>query len=266
MNKLIIVVFLSAFTACQEKSQNQKGQSSEATKQEMTINDYPSDFAKVLEAHGGIDQWKKEKTLMYEIGDPGEGQQQIIDLHRRMDKTITSDYDIGFDGEKAWSLNKEGEYKSNPLFRHNLMFYFYAMPFVLADPGLNYKKTEDKEILGKNYSGIKVTFNSGVGDSSSDEYYLYYDTETSKMAWLAYKATFGTDKKPESANFIRYDKWAEVDGVLLPTSIAWYNIEEGVVVEERSRVEFKNISLSKEAKPEGFYSIPANAIVAEDNK
>ena len=86
------------------------------------------------------------------------------------------------------------------------------------------------------------------------------------MAWLAYKATFGTDKKPESANFIRYDKWAEVDGVLLPTSIAWYNIEEGVVVEERSRVDFKNISLSKEAKPEGFYSIPANAIVAEDNK
>ncbi|WP_339923207.1 DUF6503 family protein [uncultured Cyclobacterium sp.] len=269
MNKLVILVLLFAFVACQEKSQKQKTNeegSLDVPMQEMTLKEYPVDFAKVLEAHGGIDQWRKEKTLRYEIGAPGEGEQQIIDLHRRMDKTITTDYELGFDGEKAWSLNKEGEYKGNPLFRHNLMFYFYAMPFVLADPGLNYEATEDKEILGTSYSGIKVTFNSGVGDSSSDEYYLYYDKETYQMTWLAYKATFGSEKKPEWANFISYDNWDLVDGILLPTSVAWHTVEEGVVGEERNRVNFNNISLSKEAKPEGFYSVPANAVVVQDEK
>jgi len=219
-----------------------------------------------LEAHGGIQQWKKEKTLKFTIGSPEDTQQHIVDLHHRMDKTITLGYEIGYDGKDAWVMNKEGKYEGNAAFMHDLMFYFYAMPFALADQGVNYAKTEDKEIKGKNYQGIKVTFDAGIGASSSDEYYLYYEPETYKMAWLGYKATFGSDKKSEFPNYINYDKWALVDGLLLPTSIAWYNVDQGEVKEEKNRVDFNNISVSQEAEAEGFYSKPANAMGAEDKK
>lgn len=253
MKKLFIMVFLSGLmVACQKNTENQDQ------------SQYPTDFAKVLEAHGGIDHWKKGRTLNFTIGDPVEGQKHMVDLHSRMDKITTSDYEIGFDGNKAWVLNKEGKYERNPTFMHDLMFYFYAMPFVLADEGLNYEKTADKEIRGETYHGIKITFEPGVGNSSSDEYYLYYDPETYQMAWLAYKATFGKDKKPEWPNFIRYDKWSEESGVLLPTSIAWYTAEEGQVGEERNRVDFNTISLSQESQPEGFYSKPENAVFGEE--
>lgn len=56
------------------------------------------------------------------------------------------------------------------------------MPFVLGDEGLNYEKTADKEILGKNYQGIKITFDSGIGNSSSDEY--FYTTILQPIKWL----------------------------------------------------------------------------------
>ncbi|GAB2993511.1 hypothetical protein GCM10027284_08290 [Cyclobacterium sediminis] len=253
MNKLIIIVFLSALiVACQTNTGKQ------------TQIQYPSDFTKVLEAHGGIDQWKKGRTLNFRIGDPTDGQKHTVDLHSRMDKITTSDYEIGFDGIKAWVLNKEGKYQRNPTFMHDLMFYFYAMPFVLADEGLNYEKIIDKEIKGETYQGIKISFEPGVGNSSGDEYYLYYDPETYQMAWLAYKATFGKDKKPEWPNFISYDKWSNVGGVLLPTSIAWYSTEEGQIGEERNRVDFNSINLSQEAQPEAFYSKPENAVFAEE--
>lgn len=269
MKKIVILILLSVFTGCQEKSEklNGKEERSMATsKKEMSVNQYPADFAKVLEAHGGIDQWKKEKTLKFTIGNPGDAEQHIVDLNHRMDKTITLDYEMGYDGKDAWVMNKKGKYNGNTVHMHNLMFYFFAMPFVMADQGVNYAKTEDKVIQSKSYQGIKVTFDSGVGASSGDEYYLYYDPETYRMAWLAYKATFGSDKKPEWPNYISYDKWAEVDGILLPTSIAWHTVDQGEIKEEKNRVVFNNISLSNEAEPDGFYTKPANAIVAEDKK
>lgn len=269
MKKVVILVLLCILMACQEKSKKQvveDEQSMVPQKQEMSLKQYPEDFAKLLKVHGGIDQWRKGKTLKFTIGNPGDTEKYIVDLNRRMDKIITSDYDMGYDGNETWVMNKKGKYKGNAAFMHDLMFYFYAMPFVLADPGVNYVKTEDKEIMGKSYHGIKVTFESGIGASSSDEYYLYYDPETYKMSWLAYKATFGSDEKPEQPNYISYDKWDNVGGLLLPTSIAWYAVAQGQVKEEKNRVDFNNISISEEVQPNNFYSKPANAMVVEDKK
>ncbi|WP_026839158.1 DUF6503 family protein [Gillisia sp. JM1] len=269
MKQLALFSLLCLLISCQETSKKQEFKEEKSTtssNQEMTDNRYPEDFAKVLEAHGGIEQWNNGKTLKFTIGDGSESQQHIVDLKNRMDKTVTTDYEIGYDGNNAWVLNKNGNYKGNAIFMHNLMFYFYAMPFVLADQDANYSKAEDKEINGNNYHGLKITFDSGVGASSSDEYYLYYNPETYKMAWLSYKATFGSDKKPEWPNYISYDKWSEVDGIFLPTSIAWYNVDKGEVKEEKNRVDFNTISVSNEAQPENFYSVPANATVVESKQ
>ena len=102
-------------------------------------------------------------------------EKHTIDLHSRKDKVETPPVEIGFDGKDVWLLDEAKAYKGNAELYHNLMFYFYAMPFVLADSGINYKVAEDLVYDGKNYPGIHISYNDGVGASSKDDYYLYYD-------------------------------------------------------------------------------------------
>ena len=53
------------------------------------------------------------------------------------------DLSMGFDGKNFWLADEKESYKGDPIFYHNLMFYFYSMPFVLSDKGLRYYDTED---------------------------------------------------------------------------------------------------------------------------
>jgi len=97
---------------------------------------YPAEVLKVMNAHGGLDLWDEMRTLQYSIPKEGFDEVHTIDLHSRMDRVEAPAFDIGFDGTTAWSKNKTAEYEGYPSFRHDLMFYFYAMPFVLADEGI----------------------------------------------------------------------------------------------------------------------------------
>jgi hypothetical protein len=214
----------------------------------------PSEILKVFQAHGGLANWDEMQTLSFTIPKGDIEEIHTIDLHSRMDRVETPAYDIGFDGDSAWVKEKTGEYKDDPLFRHNLMFYFYAMPFVLADEGINYDVAEPLVYEGKSYPGVKITYSAGVGDAPDDIYLLHYDSETYQMAWLGYKATFGKELKEGPPSWIKYDEWAEVNGVNIPTSIAWQKVEDGEIVAERNRVNFTDISLSKENKPASFYT------------
>jgi len=218
---------------------------------------YPEAFQKILDAHGGLDTWDTYKTLTFTI--PGEpvSETQTIDLHSRKDHIQRGTASLGFDGEQVWLHDPENSYKGNPEFYHNLMFYFYAMPFVLADEGIVYEKTEALRVNDTTYPGLKISFEANVGKSSNDEYYLYYDPETSQMRWLGYTATFGAQEKSDQINYIAYDNWTPVADVLLPHSITWYASENGSITNPRRTVDFENISLDSESKPDAFYQKPA---------
>ncbi|MBN3581903.1 hypothetical protein JYB64_05845 [Algoriphagus aestuarii] len=244
MKNLILVILLVVVQlACTSNSQSKRD-----------ISSYPEEVLQVMRAHGGLDLWDEMKTLQFSIPKDGFDEVHTIDLHSRMDRVEAPDYDIGFDGNVAWSKDKAAKYEGDPTFRHDLMFYFYAMPFVLADEGINYAETVPLTYEGKSYPGIEITYNLGVGSSSEDVYLLYYDPETFKMAWLGYKATFGNELKPGPPSVIRYDQWEDVNGITIPTSIAWQTVEDGEILGERRRVDFTDISLSKENKPATFYS------------
>ena len=223
--------------------------------------DYPKEFTKVLDAHGGLKKWKSEKTLVFEIPKGDTKDVHTIDLDSRKDKVTSAKVDIGFDGNEAWAVDKSGDYKANPYFMHNLMFYFYAMPFVLADNGIQYSEVPDLVVEGKNYPGVKISFESSAGVSSQDEYHLHYDPQTYQMRWLVYTATFGADKKSDRFGLIGYSDWAKVDGILLPTKLNWHKYEDGQVKEVRNSVSFENISLSKKSMPATFYAKPKDAKV-----
>ena len=151
----------------------------------------------------------------------------------------------------------------NARFYHNLYFYFYAFPFVVGDPGVFYEDVEPKEILGTTYNGIKITYDEGVGDSPKDYYIIWYNPETYKMEWLMYTVTFRSGERNENYRLINYGDWAEFEGLLLPTSLQWYQYQDDVIGEKRgNKVVFENINISTEAPSEDIFAMPQGAQLA----
>ncbi|MGJ8667717.1 MAG: DUF6503 family protein [Patiriisocius sp.] len=157
--------------------------------------------------------------------------------------------------------NEKGSYEGNARFYHNLMFYFYAMPFVLADDGISYTDIPETELDGKKYKGVKISYGDGVGDSPKDEYMLYFDPATNQMTWLAYTVTFNKDEKNDNWKFIKYDKWQEVNGLMLPEKMTWYNVENNLPTSERSDLRFSKVTATETVLDNKIFERPKGAVV-----
>ncbi|MEL7005988.1 MAG: DUF6503 family protein, partial [Bacteroidota bacterium] len=175
----------------------------------------------------------------------------------------SANYTIGNDGTDVWISPADAEFRSSPRFYHNLYFYFYAMPFVLADPGINYSDVEPLQVDSLYYPGIKISYNDGVGDASKDNYILYYSPETFQMAYLQYTVTYSTQQESDRYSLIKYDDWTEVNGLLLPTKLVWYKYEDGKLGDMRNEATFSDIQLSAEVPAEDMFAKPADHKVSE---
>ncbi|GAA3572050.1 DUF6503 family protein [Snuella lapsa] len=219
-------------------------------KKEIELNQFPKAITKVFKAHGGLALWHKMHSLEFKIQKQKGYEVTLTDLRRRKSFIDLPHHSIGYDGTKVWLLNKDTiDYKGNPKFYHNLMFYFFAMPFVLADDGIMYSEAKPLVYEGKEYPGVKITYNSGVGESPDDEYILYYDPNSYQMVWLAYTVTYFSKEKSKTYHFIKYDTWQSVEGLKVPKTLIWFNYEKNLPTTERNRVEFKEVKFL-EAPPE----------------
>ncbi len=256
MKHLILIFTLVVFAlSCKEKPSSTDAVSTNDI-EVQEVSPYPEALRQVFEAHGGIALWRKQKTLTYVIPKPDNPETHIVDLYSRKDKIETPNFNMGFDGSKPWLLNKGEVYQGNVEFYHNLMFYFYAMPFVLADDGIYYDEAMALRFEGRTYPGIKISYGAGVGTSPKDEYYLHYNPETFEMEWLGYTVTYRTGEDSDNVRWIRYNDWGTFDGLRLPNSISWYNYEGMNIRELRNTVAFEQVTVSTESRPVGFYDKP----------
>ena len=222
----------------------------------------PADFRSVLEAHGGLAAWQKQNTLSFSFP-KGEGKEKhTVDLRTRRELIEQPTATIGYDGEKSWVVS-EGEYEGDPLFYRNLMFYFYAMPFVLADPGVNYTATEPLEFDGKSYPGIKISYDSGVGLSPNDNYYLHYDADTKQMRWLGYTVTYRSGEVSDNVSWIHYPEWGEHAGIALPNMLVWHKVEAGQPTTPRDPLLISEVMVSEEVKADAFFAVREGAQLFE---
>lgn len=220
---------------------------------------YPEALAKVFDAHGGLDAWKKQRTLEFTLPKPNNPETHVVDLRTRDERISAVTHSMGYDG-KTWLLDVEGNYKGNPEFYHNLMFYFYAMPFVVADKGINYEKAEDLVVDGVHYPGIRISYDAGVGISPKDEYFIHYNAETNQMAWLGYTVTYRSGEISNNVKWISYHDWDVVSGLALPKAISWYTSEGKEIKEIRNTVVFEERALTESPKPKDFYKKPEEAV------
>ncbi|SNZ00370.1 DUF6503 family protein [Flagellimonas pacifica] len=266
MKKAIILFFALAIGACKQGSKKEEIKENTQVMKVESAPMFTEALAKVFDTHGGLNMWRAQRTLTYEMPKTDFTETHTIDLWSRRDRVDTPQFSMGFDGNQVWLLDTDKEYKGDAGFYHNLMFYFYAMPFVLADDGINYSKTEALEYEGKSYPGVSISYNSGIGTSPKDEYFIHFDPETNKMSWLGYTVTYRTGEVSDNVKWIRYNDWQEIDGLTLPKSITWYNYEGTKILDARNTVQFENISLSKMGMPESFYAKPESAIWIESKK
>lgn len=221
MKKIVLLIVLSmVFISCKNEVKK------ESNKEEVKVTkkeNFPEELGKVFATHGGINAWRKAQILSFNKGE----EVHTIDLHSR--KTIINHpkYSLGFDGAAVWlDEEKEGDYKGNPTFYYNLYFYFYAMPFVLADDGITYEKVDDLVFEGIDYPGYKISYASDKGTSPDDNYIVYYNSKTYQMEWLAYTVTFKSKAPSDKYNILKYNKWENVNGFVLPKELIWYKKDD----------------------------------------
>lgn len=231
--------------------------------QAQTQHDYPKALTAVFDAHGGLDNWKTLQTLKFTKGD-GEGAEvHTTHLWDRRALIEGPGYTIGNDGQQVWLSPSNAEFKGNARFYHNLYFYFYAMPFVLADPGIRYDILPDQALKGKTYGSIKVSYDDGIGDSPKDNYILFFDKSTHQMEWLMYTVTYNSGEASDNYSLIKYSDWQKVGGVVLPGTLTWYVYENGEVGEAQGGSAFTAVSVSTATPANGLFSRPADAKVVE---
>ncbi|KJD33288.1 hypothetical protein PW52_14695 [Tamlana sedimentorum] len=262
-NLFLLALTVTLFISCKQKTSEETPNYKEETLN-VTTSIYPETITKVFDAHGGIDTWNKMNTLEFLITKPAGEEKHTTDLKTRKSIIDMQKHTIGFNGENVWLKNKfEDEYKGNPKFYYNLMFYFYAMPFVLADDGINYEEAEPLTFEGVTYPGIKISYEAGVGESPDDEYILYYNAETYQMEWLAYTVTFRSKTKSEKFSFIKYGVWEDLNGLKLPKTISWYKVEDNKPTELRKTLTFNNTKVDEAKLDASVFEAPEGSKIIE---
>lgn len=243
---LVVIVLIMCSCKNDKTSETVDSMNYSETELDITTSVYPESITKVFETHGGLDTWKEMQTLKFTMAKDAGDEITTTDLNNRYALIEMPEHTIGYDGQEVWlSKNDTTSFKGNPKFYYNLMFYFYAMPFILADDGIIYEDVKALDFEGKSYPGIKISYESGVGESPEDEYILYYDSETYKMTWLGYTVTFFTKEKAKEFHFIKYSEWQIVNGLQLPKTLTWYNYENNLPTTKRNDLEFSNVTLLK---------------------
>lgn len=262
MKRFILSSLLLFLVLGCKQNDNKALQSTQEVKAK-TNDFYPDDLAKVFAAHGGVDQWKKMNQLSYELPKKTLTEKHLIDLKTRKIVISSDKYTIGFDGNEVW-MNKEGTFPiDRARFYHNLYFYFYAMPFVISDKGINYEKVPNLEINGKSLSGYKISYKGNIGDSPEDNYFIYYNSTTYKMEWLGYTVTYGANKPSAEIHYINYANWQRVNGLLLPKELQWYSTENNLPFKKTNSQLFEAISVL-DVKPETkLFEKPKDALIGK---
>lgn len=260
--KNILIILLVVLSACAKQSSKEVPGTAADNYEKDTVS-YPELLQKALKAHGGLKQWKTFNSVKYDLTTTlgsEKKETQLIDLKSRKVLITGSNYSVGMDGTNVWvAPNKEAFGEMPPRFYHNLVFYFFAIPFVLADPGIHYEDLGEQVVAGRTYRALKVSFESGVGDADDDLYITHFNPETYQLELLLYTVTYFSGEKHENYNALRYTHWQEVNGLLIPAVMEGHKFEADSIGELRYRAEFSNVLFSEEVPDQSIFEMPENA-------
>lgn len=218
---------------------------------------------KCISAHGGMSKWNSFEALEYNLNDKGKMVYQVTQLKDRRAYIKSKEYEVGFDGRVAWALPDANKVSGkSAAFYYNLDFYFIGVPFLLKDSGVVATYSGETTISGKTYESLKITFNSGVGLTPEDVYYLYIDPESFMLNILTYSISY-FDKEDAKINSAKiYSEYQEIQGVKMPTKMENFEWSDGHIGKSKEHVRlFSDIKFLTEIPDERLFKIPDRAII-----
>lgn len=231
-------------------------------------------LAPVLMAHGGLDQWRSRGTMRFTHDQtmaekPPQTDRHIVDLRSRRVRIEGEGYTLGTTADgRAWITPDADALGMPPAFYAGLAFYFNAMPFVLADSGVNVAPTGTRVIDARTYDTYRATMNEGVGASPKDDYRLFVDPESHRLQMIEFSVTHPAMQKDKPLDqalreWLVFDEWQKVDGLVLPRRATFYLSqpgEDGPVRGKRlGSYEVRDVSLSEVRPKASLFQPPADA-------
>lgn len=206
---------------------------------------------RAIDAHGGLEAWYSAPTSSYSWEYSNVGAKLRFKSYLVADNTTRRIYHqlqtlgtpeqaepiegrFAWDGEKAW-ISPPGIERINPRFWALTGYYFEQIPFVLADPGVNYEVLPGEELDGVPHDMLKCSFDDGVGDAPGDTYTLYINKDSGMVDAIRYTVTFNrpaaaakeaSGSGPRETLFY-YEDYVEVDRLKVPTRFRGYDFIDG---------------------------------------
>lgn len=210
-----------------------------------------------LDQHGGLDLWNKFGTLSFEE----KGVRHTLNLRTR-DEVFAKDsaYTVGYNGDQVWVLPDSSAFPRARFYR-NLYFYFFSLPFVAADPGVNHEFLGQKTFNGVLYDMVKLSYEANVGDSPDDQYILYIESETKQLGMINYSVTYFDKNRAEQYSAVVYRGWTKVNGLVVPSGFDGYRWENDTLGEKRYEVNLSNISFKNEVPDNVLFQAPEGAYI-----
>lgn len=208
---------------------------------------------KAIQAHGGIENWRKGGVLhfrwKYHMTDRGV----VVDSRQTIDLSSFEAVHTIPDSETRFGRNADGQYWVYPeegSFAVPIPFwtltpiYFIGIPFVFDDEQVHAQLLpETKAFQGKEYLQVQVTYEPGAGDSPDDLYVLLIDEETKRVRGAYYTVTnpLVYSSGPLIKKFITLEDLVEVDGVLLANRHLTYSMTDGVIGDQMRSTEISEV-------------------------
>lgn len=257
MKKIIYLLLLITLFSCSEMNSNSEEKQNAPKEQRL----FPAALKAGFNAHGTIELWDKFNSLTFEFVKGEVIEKQQVDLKSRKVRITSPNYTIGFDGTDVWVMPDSASFDSNARFYHNLIFYFFGLPYLAADPGINYKDLGMVVVNGEEYKKVLFTFEENIGDSPEDQYVLYFNNEN-RLELINYSVTYFDNSRATKYNAIKYEDWESFDGILLPKTFIGYKWENDSLGDERYRRKFQNIQLSQDRFDDELFKKPSGAYVS----
>ncbi|WP_070735649.1 DUF6503 family protein [Hymenobacter glacialis] len=266
MKKAFYLGLLALATACSSNPEQQSQATTAAPAKTATPpRELPAVLQQALTAHGGLAAWQQFAALEFQLktslGTP-RNEKQLIDLRNRQVRIEAANYQVGMDGQRVWVSPSKAAFGQMPArFYHNLFFYFFAIPFVLADDGTVYEDLGTRTVAGKAYRALKVSYESGRGDASGDQYIAHFNPKTHRLELLLYTVTYFEPGKAAPFNALLYSDWQEVDGLLLPQKMEGRQFADDKIGALKYTAEFSNVRLSRAQPDASRFAMPQGAVV-----
>jgi Family of unknown function (DUF6503) len=208
-----------------------------------------------LQAHGGLETWQSYARLDYATEDFPLGANapfnftQTTDLWSRRHITQGEGFTSGLNENEAWASPNVQALGLPPAFFERGNFYFAAMPFVFADPGVIAKDLGSKTFQDRQYDLVAITYPKGIGDTPEDDYILYIDAQTHRLKMIDFIPTSAEvngdtpkDQLPRKA--LVFDNWQQANGLLVPSKLTFFGWADGQLQGQGNTYTIHNVYFS----------------------